>query len=508
MRRTAILVVMAALGGACGGDEQPIGGLPGASPALSAPVPAPTTPPQVPEPPPPPPEGEQNLEGSLSVEVLDMQLFHPNTPHRELMDPRNTDRRTSERGSGFGLGVVLAATNRSEYILGAPRIISNLAIHGARGTSVCRVVPRRRSYWGRSRSPITILSPQVSERTPWSDETRSSLESVWRPQETLRIRAVLECGPIHVHDIAPTGLRGHFTLAARAPFVPHEVDCDRDHDVCDDDVVGSIDAIDVPARALSLQTMTLASGEEGYAAGDIFLYAEQGRARRVTLSDLQTSAFESQGGDLPATPPAVQDSLDEWNMNITGAVLRHWSDIPGTPKGGRVVMVTAEFTIDSGAIEGRLRGALTTAQTEATAAATALTAAEAAAAAAEPGSEADAAARAALRPAQARDRSASSALARARSTYERSLSSDRSRLARLMACDRAQLVTHARTVRATNARAVGAACRTLADDDSVSVTWAFVVGRYEVPVGLTYQLGRDPRTSFFAAQSLSTFDAR
>jgi hypothetical protein len=42
----------------------------------------------------------------------------------------------------------------------------------------------------------------------------------------------------------------------------------------------------------------------------------------------------------------------------------------------------------------------------------------------------------------------------------------------------------------------------------VTVVWTFSVDRYETPVGITYQLGRDHHTTFFAAQSLSTFDVR
>jgi hypothetical protein len=40
------------------------------------------------------------------------------------------------------------------------------------------------------------------------------------------------------------------------------------------------------------------------------------------------------------------------------------------------------------------------------------------------------------------------------------------------------------------------------------VSWLFVVERYEIPVGLNYNVGSAPHTGFFAAQSLATFDAR
>ncbi|MFT5354629.1 MAG: hypothetical protein ACI9KE_001836 [Polyangiales bacterium] len=456
----------------------------------------------------PRPEGEQTLEGGLSIEVLDMQLFHPNTPHRELMDPRDLTRRTSERGNGFGLGVLLSVQNDSEYVLGAPRIISNLAVRGAHGEATCRLVQRSRSYWGRTRNPMTILSPQVSERTPWADETRNSTESLWRPGETLRIRGVLECGPVQVLDIEPQGLSGHFTLAARAPFVPHEVVCDRDQEICDDDIVGSIDALDVPARAFGLQAATLPTGESGYAAGDIFIHAVDGRPKRETFSDLETSLFESETADLPASPVLTPVTIGEWSMNLTGVTMSHWTDAEGVDKGKRLVSVTATLAIDAANIGAQLALTLRAAETELAAAESALRVARLAIEQSEPGSQAMATLMSTEREVQARVRSSSSAASRAQSTYQRTLGSARSSLVRLLSCDRVQLVSTKGTQRADNARDAGVTCRTLSDADSVTVVWTFSVDRYETPVGITYQLGRDHHTTFFAAQSLSTFDVR
>lgn len=500
----SLLVALFAAG--CGDPEvAPIA--PGTPQASTAPTP-PSSPEAPVEPEAPRPEGEQTLEGGLSIEVLDMQLFHPHTPRRELMDPRDLTRRTSERGSGFGLGVLLSVQNDSAYVLGAPRIISNLAVRGAHGLATCRLVPRRRSYWGRTRNPMTILSPQVSERTPWADETRNSTESLWRPGETLRIRGVLECGPIQVHDIEPERLSGHFTLAARAPFVPHEVNCDRDQEICDDDIVGSIDAIDVPARAFGLQAATLPTGESGYAAGDIFIHAVDGRPKRETFADLETSLFESETADLPASPVLSPVTIGEWSLTLNSVTMGHWTDVEDVDKGKRLVTVTATVAIDSANIGAQMALAVSAAETELAAAESALRVAGLAMDQSEPGSQAMATLMATEREAQARVRSASSAASRAQSTYQRTLGSARSNLVRLLSCDRVQLVSTKGTQRADNARDAGSTCRTLSDADSVSVVWAFSVDRYETPVGITYQLGRDHHTTFFAAQSLSTFDVR
>jgi hypothetical protein len=320
-------------------------------------------------------------------------------------------------------------------------------IHGAHGDAACRVVPRR-GYWGLPRSSLTVLSPSTDERNPWTDESRNVYEMVWRPQETLRLRAALECAPVHVHDIGPTGLSGTFTVAAPAAFNPNEITCDRDQEVCEDDIVGHSEALTLPARAFSLQTAQLPNNLTGYTAGDIFIYAPAGRVEHVPLSQLDTSLFDIRTGDLHATPSAVRDTSNEWSLTISQIDLRHWTDAPGTPKGGRVVTVTGQLAIDSNALNTRF--------------------------AADPSG----------------------------------IGSERSRLARLMSCDRVQLVTHFRTLRALNARDTVASCSTLVDQDAASVAWVFVVSRYEIPVGVTYEVDRQPHTAFFAAQSLTTFDPR
>ncbi|MBX7196067.1 MAG: hypothetical protein K1X94_28685, partial [Sandaracinaceae bacterium] len=444
------------------------------------------------------------MPGSISITMLDTQLFHPDTRRRLMADPRNPADVSAESSGGFGVGVLLEARNDSEYVLGAPRILSDVVIHGTHGAAGCRVVPRRRSFWSRNTSPITVLSPTRDQRTPWVDESRNAYELVWRPQETVRIRAVLECGPVHLLDINPTGLTGSFVVAATAPFAEHEVTCDNDYEICGDDVMGRTPDLTLPARAFTLQSVTLPAGPPGFLAGDIFVHAEAGRPIFDSITTFGSSAFRATSADLPPAPVPVLDRQDEWSLSIDSVSLTHWSDRQDLPKGTRLVTVQARVSIATAGIEGRMRGAIDQARAVEQTALQQLAQAQAASAAAPD----DPAASDALRAAESAARDATSAVGRAQQAYDRNLGSERSRMARLLACDRVQLVTHARLLRPANARDAATACSAINTGDQASVSWLFVVDRYEVPVGLTYNVGSAPHTGFFAAQSLATFDAR
>lgn len=446
----------------------------------------------------------ETLAGAISITMLDTQLFHPNTRRRLMADTRNPSDVSAESSGGFGVGVLLEARNDSEYVLGAPRILSDVVIRGTHGAAGCRVVPRRRSFWSRNTSPITVLSPTRDERTPWVDESRSAYELVWRPQETLRIRAVLECGPVHLLDTNPQSLSGTFAVAATAPFAEHEVTCDNDYEICGDDVMGRSPEISLPGRAFTLASITLPAGPPGFLAGDIFVHAEEGRPLFDSITTFGSSAFRATSADLPPTPVPVLDRLDEWSLAIDTVSLTHWTDRPDLPKGTRLVTVQARVSIATAQIEGRMRGAIDAARANEQTTQQQLAQAQTAIAAAPD----DPNAQAMLRAAESAARDATSAVGRAQSAYDRSLGSERSRLARLLACDRVQLVTHARLLRPNNARDAATTCAAINTSDQVNVSWLFVVDRYEIPVGLTYNVGSAPHTGFFAAQSLSTFDAR
>jgi hypothetical protein len=256
------------------------------------------------------------------------------------------------------------------------------------------------------------------------------------------VSGTLECGSENLLDIGVTGLAGTFTLAAEASFMPHNERCIREMEVCDNDVVGVSAPLRLPARALTLQRVQLPDGIEGYAAGDLLIYQEEGQPRRKSLAELGTSTFQINGSDLPSTATLPENRRDRWSMKVRNVELLPWLETQGVGKGLRQVNITAEITIGAG----------------------------------ENG-DVDA---------------------------ERT----RAEASRLLACDRVQLVSHRRSLRPANRREVTEACRALAEHDRTTVTWTYTVGRHEIPVGMSYSLGRDPQTHFFASASLTRFDPR
>jgi hypothetical protein len=210
--------------------------------------------------------------------------------------------------------------------------------------------------------------------------------------------------------------------------------------------------------------------------------------------------------------------VDEWSLNLTAVNVRHWSDIAGTPKGNRLVTVRATLNIDSAAIEGRLRADLDSARTAQEQAESAVAiarsdadAAAAASAAAEEDealSAAASSASSALSSAESSLRTIDRSMSTAQRNYDRAMSSERTRLGRLLSCDRVDLITQGRNVRAMNSRDMGTSCRVLSSEDSVQVTWIYLTRRYEIPIGITYSLNREPHANFFAAASFTHFDPR
>ena len=79
-------------------------------------------------------------------------------------------------------------------------------------------------------------------------------------------------------------------------------------------------------------------------------------------------------------------------------------------------------------------------------------------------------------------------------------------MARLLSCDRLSLVTNTRSRTARNSRDARDACATLRDTGSASVVWEFEIDRYEIPVALSFRLGRDDQFVPIASQPLATFD--
>lgn len=451
---------------------------------------------------------EEALDGTLHVEILDFQLFHPDSPSRALLDPADLTKVTKHKAGGFAIGLVLEARNSSPFVLESPRLISDLRLTGLHGTVKCQpeTTPSSRGVSG---SAIKIVSSRGGEKAQWVDESHDSIEAPWRPRETIRISTVIPCGPVQIYDLELDGLEGSFTVAARPPYASSDTDCDRAVEFCDDDVIGTSPMISLFPRVASLQLVKLDSGARAYSSGDMLIRAEEGRLVRESLAERHLSLLEIDGAALPATPQAVQEAIDEWTLGVSKVTLQHWADVPGTPKGKRIVTVSAEISFDSKALERRLRAEIDASKQVDAAASEKLQKVRSTYEKALGGEQAASQeAQSKLREAEAASRVSTANLSKALAAYERTLRSERTRLGRLLACDRVELVTHKRNLRATNATEAGTLCRTLESVTAARIEWIYQLDRYEIPLGLSFTTGTEPRTVFFAARSLMTFDPR
>ena len=159
-------------------------------------------------------------------------------------------------------------------------------------------------------------------------------------------------------------------------------------------------------------------------------------------------------------------------------------------------------------IEARLQADVSSAQAALLSATSALEAARGTLATAQSGGDEGAisAAEDAVEGAERTVSSAERGVSDAQRAFERGLSSERSDMARLLSCDRLKLTTNRRDVTARNSRDARDACAALRDNGSATVVWEFQIDRYEVPVALTFSLGRDAQFVPIASQALSVFD--
>lgn len=388
---------------------------------------------------------------AIHVEFLDREFYHAASRNRVIRDVRNTDVLKRFTGADYRVGLLMSARNDSDHLLAMPRVLSDVVIRGAHASAKCRPEVNRYS------APVVVYaSPTPDLRTAWGDDSRSVNESPWRPGETIRVQVILGCASVHLPDIGIQALAGSVRLAASTYHVPRVAPCPYPNEyVCDDDVVGTSPALELPGRAMVLQQVQLPSGLAGFAAGDLLVRVADGRALHENLATYGVSAFTVNGSDLPSQAQFGRETVGEWSTAVSGVTMRSWLDAPGTPKGQRIVSVTANLAIDRAAIEARVAAVATDPE-------------------------------AALGD----------------------VASERSRLAGLLACDAVELVTQVRQVRSTNGRDVKTQCTALATEDTVQVTWTFATDRYELPLGLSYSVDRVAHTSFFANATLATFDPR
>lgn len=483
----------------CGGDEAAAPApTPPVIPAIAPPVPPPAVPaPRPPGAPPvatapgttpasdePPPETT-----GVEVQVRSVQLYHPEsrgTPMPPLVAD-TTNERDWIRDEGFQVAMQVEVTNVTDRLLFMPIFDSDIRIQGARGGRDC--LPYRNG------DGHIIVGRRVSDGpgNVWREDTGE--EYFWRPGERVRFTMRARCGSISLLEVQPQSISGNFYVVATAAYEMGPG-------------VRVAVPVNLPGAAMVMQQVQLPDGTTGYASGNWVTYSDGGAAKRDHLASWGISAHTAQRTDLPAQTPTVNVTRNEWSMVSTELSMTHYTQAQIEVKGERLVRLATTITINTAAIESRLQAAVASAQATLLSATSALEAARGTLATAQASGDAAAISIAedAVDTAEDAVGDAEDAAGDAQSSFERGLSSERSDLARLLACDRLQLVTNRRNLTARNSRAARDACATLSSTGSATVVWEFQIDRYEVPIALSFSLGRDPQFVPIASQALSVID--
>ena len=493
--------VLAAPG--CGDDEPPVP--PPIPPPVvpGQPVPPPAVPPATPGAPATPPgaagtpnanldENEQAASSDgIEARVRSLQLFHAEA-RRRPMPPLVQDTRDDQdwiQTGGFQVAMQVEAVNTTNRLLYMPTFDSSIRVQGQQGGRRC--VPAR------DRDGHVTLGRRVSDGPGNVWRIDDGEEYYWRPGERVRFTMRARCGPIALLEVRPQTIAGAFQIIAGSAF---EMGPRIRVDV----------PVSLPGSAMHITQIALPDGSTGYAVGNIVTHADaNGAVQRDHMATWGISANTAQRTDLPAATPPLNVTQNEWTLTVpaNGITIQHYTQ-SDVHKGKRLVRIQASININTGGIEARLQGDVNTAQQALAAAQSTLGTAQGALSTAQ-GSGDEAAIDAAedqVRDAERAVSSAERALSSAERSFSRGLSSERSGMARLLSCDRMQLATHRANRNARNARDARSSCQALSDAGQATVVWEFEIDRYEIPVGLSFRLGRDPRFVPIASAPLATFD--
>lgn len=495
------LVIGAQMMGCGGDDEAPPAPTPPVIPAIAPIVPQPPVPGAPPATAPAP--GAQGASGAaaasdeptpettgVEVQVRSVQLYHPEsrgTPMPPLVAD-TTNERDWVRDEGFQIAMQVEVTNATDRLLFMPLFDSDIRIQGARGGRTC--VPYR------DRDGHITFGRRVSDGpgNVWRED--SGEEYFWRPGERVRFTMRARCGSISLLEVQPQTISGNFYVVANAAYEMGPG-------------VRVAVPVTLPGAAMTMQTIQLPDGTTGYASGNWVTYRnDRGVPGRDHLASWGISAHTAQRSDLPAQTPPVNVTHNEWSLVSSELSMTHYTQAQIENKGERLVRLATTITINTAAIEARLQAGVSSAQSALLAATSALEAARGTLSTAQSGGDeaAISAAEDAVSDAERTVSGAERGVSDAQRAFERGLSSERSDLARLLSCDRLQLATNRRNITARNSRDARDACAALRDAGSATVVWEFQIDRYEIPVALSFSLGRDPQFVPIASQALTVFD--
>jgi hypothetical protein len=501
----------------------------------------------------------------IATVLKDVQLFSPYSSNR-TMPPASEDGSLDTGRSAFrhGLGIVVEATNETGEILRYATFDGELKFTGSNGVDTCHFGsdaidreygPRFLSYSVKAPPDPSGFGREATSKATWFDESGSVVESPWRPSERIRmITRRSDCATPVLGDMGVTAIHGHIVVkswkefsdtsglsefddkafdlsldgdvvrirdkkSSKLTLVPlKEVaemvaisDAPRDgrvvplaklrltrfvHATESEMVLSEPIEFDLNPAALSVQLVKLPSGDFAAASGNLVMYVKDGKVAFDDMAKLHLSLHDVERKDVPPEPPDVTFEADELSGKVSELKMVNFIDDPTLNKGQRRLSATWHISIKGDDIEGRLKTAVDTATT-------ALDAAERVELQADLGSDAPAKAKAKADLAKAKsDKSA------AETRFKTSLSGERGKLTKLLSCGDIRLVTSKGVRSATNGKAAADTCKTLDKVNDVDVTLSYVIDRYELPVALSYSLGKAPTWSPIASARLSKLDPR
>ena len=515
----------------------------------------------------PAPAGEAAASTPKKIKVLlkDVQLFSPYSSNRTM--PPASDDGSLDTGRSqlrHGLGIVIEATNETGEILRYASFDGDLKFTGTGGEQSCHFASDSldREYGTRFLSFSAKPPPDPSgfgrdaaTKATWFDESGSVVESPWRPSERIRmVSRRNDCRTPLLADMGVTAIHGHVVVKAWKEFSDtagvSELD-DKAFDLSlDGDVVrirdkksskltlvplkevsemvaitdaprdgrvvpltkvkltrfvhaSEADAVqsepiefDINPAALTVQLVKLPTGDFAHASGNLVVYLKEGKAAYDDMAKLHMSLHDVERKDVPPEPPEVSFQADELSGKVSDLKMVHFVDDPALNKGQRHLSATWHLSLKGEEIEGRLKAAV-----EATT--TALDAAERVELQADLGSDAAAKAKAKADLAKAKsDKSA------AETRFKTSLSGERGKLTKLLTCGDIRLVTSKGVRSAANGKAATDLCKVLEKVNEVDVTLLYALDRYELPIALSYSLGKAPTWSPIASARLLKLDPR
>jgi hypothetical protein len=517
----------------------------------------------------PAPSGEAAAASSpkkIKATLADVQLFSPYSSNRTMPSASDNGSLDTTRSQfRYGLGLVVEASNEAGEILRDPTFEGVLTFSGGGNEQTCLFGSDTISSDSGTQflsysdkpppDPSGFGDPAAAAKTKWFDESNSTVESPWRPSERIRmVSRRSDCRSPVLGDMGVTSIHGSLVVKARKEFIEpagFEFDFDKGFDLTLDGdsvrirdrqsskltlvslkyVVEMVAASDAPAdgravrlmkvklsqlvrarplavvqsepiefdlnpASLSVQLVKLPAGEFAHATGNVVVYLKEGKVAYEDMGKLKISLHDVERKDVPAEPQDVSFEADELSGKVSDLKVIHYLDEPTLNKGQRRLSATWKLNLKGEAIEGRLKAAVDTATAT-------LDAAERVELQADIGSDAAARAKAKADLAKAKaDKTA------AETKYKTSLSGERGKLAKLLTCGDIRLVTSKGVRSATNGKAATDLCKGLEKANDVEVTLTYSLDRYELPIALSYSLGKTPSFSPIASARLSKLDPR